>query len=197
MDTDLSKTLEQLRAKKKSINIDANLTRECGSIIELNDRLSLLLNEVQSLHKSVQEQSEFVADSCDALKPSHKILKRSCELFEFLAQLTKLNRLCKRIDKIQAFECHQQHLGFHNIKSSPDEDVVGSAQSENDVEGCDDELTSQILEISRQFELVYKPLEELLSKRQDLPYVSYANKVRNLITATQTVSSNDKQDIKQ
>lgn len=189
MDTDLSKALEQLQAKKKSINLDVDLTRECKSIIDLNERLALLLNEIQTLRKGVQEQSLFVSDNCDLLRPSHKNLERTSQVFEFSAQLTKLNRLCKRIDQIQAFKHHHQHLGSSNNKSSLVKDNVDLTQdgtnADEGVDDCDDEMTNRILDISRQFEVVYKPLEGLLSERLDLPYVSYANKAKNFITALQ------------
>lgn len=202
MDTDLSKSLEQLQIKKKSINLDADLSRECKSIVELDGRLALLLNEIQSLRRSVNEQSLFVDEKCDLLSPSYRNLERTSQLFEFSAQLTKLNRLCKRIDKIQAFRANQQHLiDPMNLKSG-----LMKANNENlaekdtnideGVDDYDDEITSQALEISRQFEFVYKPLEDLLSKRSDLPYVSYANKVRNLLASLKASPSYALENIK-
>lgn len=185
MDTDISRALEQLQAKKKSINSDVDLTRECKSIIDLNERLATLLNEIQTLRKGVQEQSQFVGDNCDLLRASHRNLERTSQVFEFSAQLTKLNRLCKRIDQIQAFKHHQQQLGSSINKSSLVKDNADLNQAEASVDDCDDEMTNQILDISRQFEVVYKPLEGLLSKRPDLPYVSYANKAKNFTAALQ------------
>lgn len=192
MDIDISKSIEELEAKKRSINLDADLTRECKSIIELDNRLGLLLNQIRTFRDSVQEQSKFIDDKSDVLEPSYKGLVRTSLVFELTAQLIKLNRLCKRLDKINVFGNHQRCPSLSNIRSSQVEAIgTESPQNENDIAELadDDQQTNQILELLEQFEETYKPLEEELSRRQDLPYVSYATKARNFRAALETVQN--------
>lgn len=182
MDVDISKSIEELEAKKRSINLDADLTRECKSIIELDSRLGLLLNEIRTFRDSVQEQSKFIDDKSDVLEPSYKGLMRTSLVFKLTAQLIKLNRLCKRLDKINAFGDHQSSPSLSSIRSSQVENTgIEIAQNENNgIElADDDQQRDQILDLLEQFEETYIPLEEELSRRKDLPYVSYATRARN------------------
>lgn len=182
MDIDLAKALEQLEIKKRSINSDSDLSKECKSIRELDRRLGLLLKGIRTLRTGVEEQSTFTANTCDKLTSSGRILERTSQVFELSAKLTTLNRLCRRIDRIQAFNVPNDHLETNGRRSSLVKENSSINWDEND------ELTLQISEIIENFEAAYQSIESVLSQRHDLPYALYAAKVRMLKSALNGLS---------
>lgn len=173
MEADFLKSLEQLEAKKRKINEQANLTRECNSILELDQRIGLLLKEIKNLKRNVEEQSNITFSTRDKLEHSYKILQKTSELSKMNESLTKLNSLCRHLDKVQK-SCP---IASGSRKSS--------IRSNNEVNGSeideDTPLSVQlILGVADKFERTYQPLESILKIRQDLPYVHYAEKSRKL-----------------
>lgn len=164
----LTKTLEQLEIKKRLVNEETDLTKECQSIEELNRRIGILLNEITNLKNTIDEQNDFISQTCDNLLPDYKILNKASEISNLTTQLTRLDRLCRRIDSSRALGCK------HDESKS-----LGGRASSTNVDGNENvELSDQEIEMLKTFETTYKPLENLLSRRKDLPYESYANNVR-------------------
>lgn len=145
MDADLLARLEKLETKRRALNAQFDLTKECESIAELNQRVNLLSERISSIKDDVKSQSDLASSCCDMLGDTYSILRENSDRFELLSSLSQLNRLCKQID----------HGNLSNNK----------------------EL---FLKVTREFEIVYKPLEVKLSARTDLPYADYANKLKQL-----------------
>lgn len=172
MDLDFNKSLEQLESKKKALNEQSDLTNECNSIIELDHRIGLLLREIRNLKQDIEEQSNLICTTSDKLAPSDKILQKTSDLFDLTQNLTKLNRLCRLIDKIQV----QKQL-------CPDRKPSPKSDSEIQLSNEEDDIPlsfKKTLKIVDKFDDVYLPLEGVLSLRKDLPYVHYAEKARVL-----------------
>lgn len=167
MDTDLIKSLEQLEIEKKILNQNADLTKEYEAIIELDHRLTQLLERIRTINGTVHENYAFVMEKCDKLSPLNLALKKLNRISDLSNQLAKLNQLCKRIDN------------NHIFKSL----LVGRRPSlrRDDSEESEQEARLQLTrDLIESFEAAYKPVEAILSSRSDLPYISYANRVRQL-----------------
>lgn len=180
--TDLIKSLEQIEAKKKAINAEANLTSETRSIRELDKRVAVLMNELRHLRGTVLDEEQFVTETCARLAPSAKSLDRTSQLFEIMSHLMTLNRLCKQIDRNKLLEMvhstdnQSDHLDKRSLARESNMSISIQA-----VEDYNEEMRHQrAKEIIREFEIVYKPLDIVLDQRKDLPYVAYANKVKKL-----------------
>lgn len=201
MDIELAKSLEQLEVKKKTVNTESDLTKECMTIIELDHRIGLLLKEVKNLRNSIDEQSAFICNNCDQIEPNYNVLRRASRVFDLASELTKLNRLCRRFN-------NSDHI-FKFLANDTDQNQVipesvvrrASLTKKNGHTNEDDELTGQILnETIEKFESIYQPLEAILSKRNDLPYATYANKVRRLklfMSKNNITTSDEQQHLKQ
>lgn len=189
MEDDLVKELEQLEIEKQSVNANVDLSKECSSIVELNNRISLLVEQIKSLRTGNEEHGHLLSKLCDNLSTPCKSLKRTSELFDLSAELTKLNRLCRRYDTIKTF----YNVAINHLNNNVSTNLSGrkSSLTIRDESGCKllnenndyDSLAPQILEVAENFEISYKPLENILTQRVDLPYVHYANNIRSLKVA--------------
>lgn len=190
MDVELARSLEQLETQKRLVNGEVDLTHECESIVELSNRISLLLDEVKSLRNNLAEESAIISANCDKLEPSYSNLVRTSQVFDLSSKLTKLNRVCRRIDSSRLCKSildpgtgHQQLESISNQPNGGRPSLVRNNGDEvNEYDADDDELQpAQVIhELVEQFEEAYQPLEALLFRRQDLPYGLYANKVKDL-----------------
>lgn len=178
MEADFIKSLEQLEAKKKVIDEQSNISQEINSIVELDQRIGLLLKEIRNLKQSVEDQSNITYSTCDKLEPSYKVLQKTSELFELNQALTKLNRLCQRFDKIQISVRRLSHPNANGCRNSS---IKNNNENRGDEFDEDIPVSVQIiLEVADSFEKTYQPLEKILNQRDDLPYVHYAEKIKKL-----------------
>jgi len=178
MDTNIAKSLEMLETKKQHVNNQTDLKDECESLIELDKRVGTLLIEIQALHTDVEQRYEIMEESVNRLSPSNVILHKASDALDLLVELTKLNRLCHRIDTNPHLE-RSQVDGCMNLRlSAPTSDANNTTTRELDQ--SDKLVYLNIKQMIEDFESTYQPLEGLLSKRLDLPYTSYATRVRNL-----------------
>lgn len=180
MDVDITKSLEQLETRKQEINNETDLHDECNSLIELDRRVGILLNEIQSLHADVEQRHEFIEQNLDEMAPSNAILQRSSDALDLLIELTKLNRICRRIDTnpnlLKSRVDGQLIMKLSSCGPSADD----ASQQEVALDENDRLVQAVVKQIVEDFEFTYRPLEAILSKRLDLPYIAYATKVRNL-----------------
>lgn len=182
MEADFIKILEQLEAKKKVINEQSNLMRECGSLSELDQRIGLLLKEIRTLKQNMGELSDMTFTTCDKLETPYKVLQKSSELSNINEALTKLIRLCKRLDKIQ--ESYPIATGGRKLSIKGDNEAINGSEIDEDTP-----LSIRLtLEVVDNFERAYQPLENILKTRKDLPYVHYAERVRKLKDSLQASS---------
>lgn len=178
MDVEIKNTLEQLEEKKNLINSQNDLRSECNTLIELDKRVGDLLNDIKSLHVDVEQRYEFLDENMTRLTPHHKILKRSSEALDLLIELLKLNRICQRIDTNPNIQMSSDD-GEFKLRLPPNLADVNIIDP-NDFEENDKRVHHVIEQLLDQFETIYKPLETVLTERRDLPYQSYAIKVRAL-----------------
>lgn len=199
------KSLEELDARKRTINSEANLDRECQLIRELNDKITGLAGKIEDLHTNIKEQHSVLDINCEKLSGSNHVLSRTIEAFELSSKLTRLNRMCLRLDTspclkfIASPECsdhlnsgpivmssstngssvHKNSLD-KNRRYSKEHNVDKSSEDEDeDTEGLivDKSAVHEIVrELVEDFEQVYTgQLRTLLERREDLPYVRYAS----------------------
>lgn len=172
MDIDLVKRLEDLEIEKRKVNASIDLSKECSSICELDNRIALLLEKISAIREIGEKHGRLVAKSCDKLLEPYNVLVRTSQIFDLSAELTKLNRLCRQFDKIK---------DFYNF---PINHLDNNKQQPNGLSGNNNSLDSpqahQMLEVIEKFHSFYAPLEDVLSQRLDLPYVHYANNMRSL-----------------
>lgn len=185
MDTDITNSLDQLEKRKQHINNQTDLQDECNSLIDLDNRVSTLLSEIQTLHVDVEQRYDFIENNLAQLSPSNKALQRAATSLDLVTELSKLNRICRRIETSP------------NIDKSPDNSCLSIKLFGNDDNPNDDQVESNdrivhyfVRQMIDDFEQHYRPLESILSKRQDLPYHSYATKVRNLKASMAKSQSN-------
>lgn len=176
MDSDIVKELKKLEDKKQEVNAQTDLTKHCDSLVALDNRVGRLLDEIRALHLRIERGFSFMENKWDRLGPSYKTLQRTSDALDLVISLTKLNRLCRRIDTNPNLTCSSE--GTLSLKKTS---ALNSGENEENVDDNDDKMTLQmILNLFNSFERIYKPLEDILSKRLDLPYIAYATKVRNL-----------------
>lgn len=188
MDPDIAKSLEQLKEKKRNLSVESNLAQECESLSELDRRADVLLNEIRALHSDVDQRYEFIDHNCDKLLPSIKNLQTTDQVLELVSSLTKLNRLCRRLDSSPNFNetnGHSDLKRFSSIKSTNSDDVVDESDEGRVVLNVTNDLITN-------FEAIYSPLEQVLSKRLDLPYAAYATKIKHLKESVIAVDKNKK-----
>lgn len=176
MDINLAKSLDRLETRKRMIDAESDLTRECEAIIELEHRINLLLDEIKTLRSSVETHKSFVEENQRNLTENNNELQRSSEIFDMTSRLAALNRICRRIDVSQSLKRYRAKTTHPNL-SHLDASKTSCTRGQDDV----DMLTYRMVhELVASFEEIYQPMEVILSKRADLPYVSYANLVREL-----------------
>lgn len=92
------KSLEELDARRRTINSEANLDQECQLIRELNDKIANLADKIKDLHSDTTEQHSILDINLEKLTGLNQVLSRTSKAFEVSSRLTKLNRLCNRLD---------------------------------------------------------------------------------------------------
>jgi hypothetical protein len=171
MDLDLAKELSHLQEKKLALEAGTELMEKCDTIVELDRRVGLLSHEVQSLHDEV-EQRFNVDDICEQLSQPYRVLNRTSIVSDLIIALTRLNLVCRRIDTdpnlVHSEDGHTMSLKLNRFIGSGADDELGDEKS----------TIMHVSELLEEYESNYKPFEQLLSNRSDLPYVVYATKVR-------------------
>lgn len=173
MEADLTRLLNETEAKRRALNIESDLSKECDSIAELDKRVSALLVEVQRLKDNVSEQSAFMASNCDKLAETNKALERTSRINELSVSLGNLNRLCRKIDKLGSFT---NRIFSASAQISP-LDSLEDAQPQATSNENASLLMRMVLDTCNEFENNYRPMSVYLEKRRDLPYVGYWNRV--------------------
>ena len=158
------------------------MSKECESVVELDRRIELLLDEIKGLRASIEEESNFVGGVCNQLVGSQKSLDTTSEIFDVIVRLIKLNKLCKRIDKSPIFRIQDSTcLTTPMATQQPHQSSATSSDvMVNDNDNGTDMARQSKLEMIETFESTYAPLENILSQRPDLPYANYANLVRTM-----------------
>lgn len=177
MNPDIVNALDHVEAKKRTQNIETNLRGECSSIIELDRRVEALLDEIKTLHVDVEQRYGFLTTTCDKLTLPYRSLQRVELAIDLAIKLTKLNRLCRRISTNPILNSTVNYSALKKILEN------GNNNGENNEE-IDKRLAIQIaLALAEDFSAAYTPFEDILSRRTDLPYHSFANKVFSFRTA--------------
>lgn len=176
MDSDILKALGNLEEKREKINLNTDLTEYCDKIEKLDRNVGKLLDRVRAVHFRLEQRFSFMENKWDRLGPPYKILQRTSDALDLVIELTKLNRICRRIDTNPNL-CHTEE-GKLILRSSSS--FNGGENDENFDENGARMAELMVVELVNSFEAAYNPLEEILSSRQDLPYVAYATKVRHL-----------------
>lgn len=153
MESELVKSLEQLELKKKEIK---DLSKESHAITELNNRISSLSSQIYRLSIDVKDHKDFIHKTCDNLGKTFYIIEQSSQMLDIVNALIKMNKICPRLDR---------------YLESVTRNSKNYLKLENDLEG------SRLIEA---FEQTYLPFQDTLSRRLDLPYHSYAKRIREL-----------------
>lgn len=200
------KSLEELDVRKRVINSETNLDRECQVIRDLNDKIVGLADKIKDMHDNIKEQNSVLDINCEKLAGSNHVLSRTSEAFEISSRLTRLNRICHRLDTSPCLKFIQSPNCIHSLSSGPivsgsstnggpvyknslDKNPRRYSREYNIDKSLDDgdEDTEELIvdkravhEIVRElvdnFEQVYTgQLRNILGRRKDLPYVSYAS----------------------
>jgi hypothetical protein len=173
MDLDIAKELSQLQEKKLELEVGTDLSDKCDTIVELDRRVGLLSKGVRSLHDEVEQYFDF-DDICEQLVHPYKVLNKTNLALDLLVGLSNLNRVCQQID-INLNLIHS--ADGKTVSINPRRTTNSNTDDDNNEENA---TILQVLELLEDFEARFKPLEEILSKRNDLPYLTYATKVRYL-----------------
>lgn len=185
MDLDLAKALEKLEIRKRTIEQEADLSSECQSILELDNRIGTLLNETKALASSLQPDFSLVQEACDVLRDKYDKLKETSELFEMVSHLMKLDKICKQIDTVSC------------VTKDACNGTVTSSQEDQDKEkpNVATFASNRIFEhLIKEFNELYQPVEATLTTRPDLPYRLYAKKVADFEHELENVTRSKKSD---
>lgn len=174
MDLDLAKELSKLQERKLALEAGTDLRDKCDTIVELNRRVGLLSEDVLSLHNEVVQRFDL-DDVWQKLSHPYKVLHRTNRVMDLLVGLNKLNGICRWIDANPNL-IHSED--GQTIKLNPRRAITSGMDDEN---GDEKSTVLLVLDLLEEFESIYKPLEQVLSNRSDLPYKTYATKVRSFI----------------
>lgn len=153
MEADFTKSLEQLQIKKKAIK---DLSKECDAIVELNDKISSVSDQIHDLVDRVGQQRNFIEGTCDHLRSSFQTLSQTSRMLDVINDFRKLNKICQRL---------HNHLGLPSSKAMDPSLIAPGTEGSK---------------LKQDFSDIYKLYENALSKRLDLPYISYASKLEGL-----------------
>lgn len=183
MDTNIASELNQLQEKRQAVNIETDLRGHCDALIRMDQKVSVMLEDIRNLHVDLDERFGFVEDVWEQLEQPYKTLKRVDEALDLMIVLHKLSKVCRRIDT-SPYLCLTPEGQLVLKRSLHNND----GQDDENIDERDDKMTLEMVqELLDSFESTYNPLENLLSKRLDLPFIAYATKVRNfqMVLATQ------------
>lgn len=190
MDSDILKALGNLEEKREKININTDLTKYCDKIEKLDRNVGKLLDRIRAIHVHIEKRFSFMENKWDRLGPAYKTLQRTSDALDLVIGLTKLNRICRRINTNPNL-CHTDEGKLILRNSSA---FNGAENDENIDENGLGPTELMVIELLDSFEITYSPFEDILSIRTDLPYSGYATKVRNLrqsLTRTIVVINKD------
>lgn len=208
MNIDLAvKSLEELNARKQFINNEADLSRECESIREFNDKIVQLADRIKNLHENVERHSSILNTNCEKLSQPNLILSRTSEAFVLTSKIIKLNRLCRRLETSPCLKFIES-LGRPNTsenksstgtntsentinKGIESDDIyknVTSHDNEDDEDEADEGLVVDrkaavkiVRDLVVEFEQIYSiELKDILEHRSDLPYAHYRTLVEHV-----------------
>lgn len=185
MDSEIALALNQLQERKYALETGTELRDKCSVIFELNQRVVSLLDEIHKLQAEVNGILGL-EDKWDKLGQPYLVLVRTSHALDMLIGLSKLNKICRRIDSNPNLE-HSKNGEKITIKLRR---MASNKLSEIDdpIDKIDPEdmpTILQVLDLLDDFESNYEPLEKVLSIREDLPYLKYSKKIRRLKCATE------------
>lgn len=179
---------------KQVANVQALLTiQEYKSILELDERVNALMEEINHFKDIINEKSLLFETNCRKLQPCANILQTTTQVFDIIDKLLELFRIGRRIDRSPVFLAakplesqfvHVKKYARHISLAESDKVTQDFALAISRLEESTVEDAKDMIEF---YELNYKPIENILAKRPDLPYLKYAILVSRVKTALKTI----------
>lgn len=112
MDPELLTRLQKLEERRKALNAQFDLTKECKSIEELEKRISVMSDGISMIKNDIQCLSDCLISSCDKLNDIYVALREASSRYELLSRLSLLNQLCKQIEHL---DVSKNEKLFHKV----------------------------------------------------------------------------------